>query len=82
MREDGLETAAVVAERLALLVHLHALAVVLDLGVHAVGTLAQRHRQALARLGQHRQHRRHQLGAHAQSPLQLGAATATASGAW
>lgn len=39
VRQHGFEAAAEVAERVAALVDLHPLAVVLDLGVHPVGTL-------------------------------------------
>lgn len=39
VRQDGFEAATEVAEAVAALVHLHALAVVLDLRVHAVGAL-------------------------------------------
>lgn len=51
MRQDGLETAAEVAEVVPALVHLDALPVVLDLREHAVRALLHRVLDGLAGLG-------------------------------
>lgn len=51
VRQHGFEAAAEVAERVAALVDLHALAVVLDLGVHPVRTLFHGLIDGFARLG-------------------------------
>lgn len=51
MRQDGLETAAEVAEVVPLLMHLDSLSVVLDLREHAIRTLLHRVLDGLAGLG-------------------------------
>lgn len=50
MRQDGLQTAAEVAEVVTILMHLHPLAVILDLGEHAIGALLHRVLNGLAGL--------------------------------
>lgn len=51
VRQDGLETAAEVAEVVPILMHLDSLAIILDLREHAVGTLLHRILNGLAGLG-------------------------------
>lgn len=51
MRQDGLEATAEVVEAVPVLMHLHSLPVILDLGEHAVGTLLHRVLDGLAGLG-------------------------------
>lgn len=72
MGEHRFEAPAEVAEVIAVLVHLHALAVVLDLGVHPVGTLLHGILNGLAGLSLGERASKTQLGRNSREMGPLG----------